>query len=340
MRLNEVKWLSAVLGMASLAFFVGTVFCAPAQAASSYTLVPAEYGMQLKTPDGRVVFEYVTKRPEDIGLTAPSAAYFNPVNTPSGIRVSNVAPNDHPHHRGIFMGWQNSEFREPSDLSNYGPHAPVKALRITRADFWAWGQYAPREDRVIATREVKLVNADAQHAQLAIHNDWMVYDRKMVDEVIDANVTERDGVYVLDLVYHLTPVADFYLYQSGFGGFDFQARKDGDSYFATAKGKVNLPDPSYTYPESNWPAEPWYDYTIHLKDGKTVGAAVIDHPKNPPSTWQNSSHLWMLNPSITGPGPVTIKKDTTLTLQYRVVVHDGETPTATIEKLAAEWRHH
>jgi hypothetical protein len=324
--------------MASMAFLIGAVFPPHAEAASSYTLVPSEYGMELKTPDGRVVFQYMTKKPEDIGLTSPSTACFHPVNTPSGVRVTNIAPNDHPHHRGIFLGWQNSEFREPANLDNYGPHKPVKAIKITRADFWAWDQYAPRTGRIIKTRDIKLVKADNKHAELEIHNDWTVNGRTMLNSVINANVAERDGVYVIDLAYHLTPIADFYLFQSGFGGFDFQARKDGTIYYADAKGKVDLPDPHYAYPETNWPDEPWYDYTIHLNEGKTVGAAVIQNTKNPPTTWQNSYHLWMLNPSITGPGPVTIKKDTTLTLQYRVVVHDGDTPTATIDKLAKEYR--
>jgi hypothetical protein len=52
--------------------------------------------MELKTRAGRVVFEYVTKKPENIGLISPSAAYFDPVRTPSGERVSNAAPNETP----------------------------------------------------------------------------------------------------------------------------------------------------------------------------------------------------------------------------------------------------
>ena len=71
--------------------------------ASAYTLTPTTNGMELKTPDGRVVFEYLTKKPEGVPLTAPSAACFHPVNTPSGERVTAIAPNDHPHHRGSFL---------------------------------------------------------------------------------------------------------------------------------------------------------------------------------------------------------------------------------------------
>src|ERR1700727_3687421 len=67
-----------------------------AYAASAYTLVPEQYGIKLKAPNGSLVFEYVTKKPENIGLTSPSAAYFDPVNTPSASPATTVAPTPHP----------------------------------------------------------------------------------------------------------------------------------------------------------------------------------------------------------------------------------------------------
>lgn len=50
-----------------------------AYAEAAYTLTSVQYGMELKTPDGRVVFRYMTTKPEDIGLTSPSVACFHPV---------------------------------------------------------------------------------------------------------------------------------------------------------------------------------------------------------------------------------------------------------------------
>jgi hypothetical protein len=309
------------------------------RAASAYTLEPVPFGMRLKTPDGRIVLEYLTKKPDNSGLTSPSAACFHPVNTPTGERVTALAPDDHPHHRGIFLGWHDSEFRAPANLDNYGPHRPIRALNITKADFWAWGEYAPREGRVIENRGVKLLNADSGHAEIEIHNEWTVRNRKMLDEINIATVAERDGVYVLDLEYRLSPLADYVLNRASFGGFDVQGRKDGESYYANAKGKVELPDPHYSLPDLNWPPAPWYDYSIRLKGSqKTVGFAVIDHPLNPSTTWHNSTHLWMLNPVITAGGPFTIRQGETLRLRYRVVIHDGDTPATLLEKLAAEWQ--
>jgi methane monooxygenase PmoA-like len=142
----------------------------------------------------------------------------------------------------------------------------------------------------------------------------------------------------MDFTFTLAPVVDYVLHKQSFSGFNFQARKDGESYFTNSAGTVQLPNPHYSVPELNWPPAPWYGYVVKMPNGKVVGAAVIDHPSNPPSTWHNARNLWMVNPVIAALGPVTIRSGSPLTLRYRVVVHDGPTPTAVVEKLAAEFR--
>jgi hypothetical protein len=51
----------------------------------------------------------------------------------------------------------------------------------------------------------------------------------------------------------------------------------------------------------------------------------------------DSTHLWLLNPSITGIAVQTLPAGKPLTRRYRVVVHDGDTPTTLLQKLSAEW---
>jgi hypothetical protein len=328
------------LAIGSIAAVTALSAARQAPVAAAYTLTPATYGMQLKTPDGRLVFEYMTKKPPmaEVPLTSPSVACFHPVLTPSGERVTALAPDDHPHHRGIYLAWHDAEFRAPIDPTKMGKYAPAFGWGITTADFWGWGEYAPRENRIIQTNGVKLASATASHAQIDIENAWMVGKRKMLDEMTSTRVSERDGAYVLDFTFTLAPVVDYVLHKQAFSGFNFQGRKDGESYFTNSAGTVELPNPHYSVPELNWPPAPWYGYVVKVPNGKVVGAAVVDHPSNPPSTWHNARNLWMLNPVIAALGPMTIRAGSPLTLRYRVVVHDGPTPTAVIEKLAAELR--
>ena len=61
-----------------------------ARGSAVYTLTPVANGVQLKTPDGRVVLDYLTQKPGDVPLAGPNAACFHPINTPSGVRISSV----------------------------------------------------------------------------------------------------------------------------------------------------------------------------------------------------------------------------------------------------------
>jgi len=302
-----------------------------------YRLTATAHGSQLSTGDGRIVFEYLTSKPEDVPLTSPSVACFHPVNTPSGERLTALAPDDHPHHRGMYVAWHDAEFRQPIAPPRT-PTAPAFGWNITKADFWGWGQYAPRDGRVIHTADVRLAEADPAHAAVEIRNDWNVNGRKMADEATTAQVRERSGVFVIDVTFRLTPLADYVLNRQSFSGFNFQARKDGEAYYTNSAGRVALRDAHYSTPELNWPPAPWYGYVITLANGKTIGAAVVDHPSNPPSTWHESRSLWMLNPNIAAIAPITIRAGSTLTLRYRVIAHDGATPTALVDTLAEEWR--
>jgi len=293
--------------------------CAADDAGPAFTLVPDEHGMVLKTPDGRTVFSYMTKKPAATNLTANSVCCLYPLNTPSGERAVDFAPGDHRHHRGVFLAWHSTKGK-------------------VKADFWGWGSWAPTEGRVIKNRSVKLATADAKHAVLEVKNDWMVEDDAMIKEATSVTACETQGVYVVDMEYKLTAIVDATLDQTAFGGFCVKGRKDGEAFYCSPDGKVDLPNPHHLKPETDWPAADWYDYTIKLESGKTVGIAVLDHPDNPPSTWHNLHPIAMVNPCIVAPGPVTIKRGQTLTLRYRLVVHDGPPPLDVLKELNADWR--
>ncbi len=291
----------------------------PVDGEPKYSVAPDEHGMVLRSPGGEIVLRYMTKKPADTNLTANSVCCLYPVNTPGGVRAVDLAPGDHRHHRGIFLAW----------------HAMTCGDQ--RADFWGWGSQAPTEDRVITNRSVELATADASHAVLKVHNDWMVGKRRVLQEMTTITVRQQDGAYVIDEDFRLAADVDVQLDQTAFGGFCVKGRKDGKAAYYGPEGKAELPNPHHLKPETDWPERPWYDYVIQLDSGETVGVAVIDHPENPPSPWHNLEPIAMLNPCIVAPGPVSIEKGQTLRLRYRVVVHDGPVPTERLNRLAESW---
>ena len=274
---------------------------------AAFRLEKSTHGKKLVTPDGRTVFQYMTQKPADTNLSANSTCCLYPLNTPKGVRVVDLAPGDHRHHRGVFLAWHAMEFGK-------------------RADFWGWGAMAPTTDRKIINREITLLKADHEHAKLRIKNDWKIDKQSVVDEELTITTREKDATYLIDLQYRLTPREKMTLDQSAFGGFCVKSRQDGKRAFFDPEGEVKLPKPHHLKPKTDWPNAAFYDYTFTLETGPTAGITVMNHPDNPTTLWHNLASIAMINPCIVAEGPVQVAKGNSLFLQYRLIVHDGTRP--------------
>jgi hypothetical protein len=269
---------------------------------------------------GRPVLTYQLSKPADVQLPVDSGGYFHPVRTPAGTVVTDVAPADHRHHRGIFLAWVEMHGKKD-------------------ADFWGWGEHAPIKDRRIVALPGMANRSTDRGVSLATRTNWTAEGQTVLAERLETAVRDDKAAkaYVIDLTYTLTPDADLTLSRWAFSGFCVRARGDGKVTAFGPAGEVKLPNPSHVKPESDWPDAPWYGYTLKFDDGKTAGVAVINHPQNPPTLWHNHRDIRMLNPCIVAPAEVKLKANEPLVLKYRVVAHDGETPREALDRLAKEW---
>jgi len=293
-------------------------------APSAYTFQSEGVGKTLKAADGRTVLSYLTAKPPDVPLAGNNVCCFHPLNTPSGERITDIAPPDHRDHRGVFFAWQNLEFHRPN--------------AVVAGDFWGWGRFAPTEGRLIQNRELRLVNSSATAAELAIRNEWTVNGENMMNESLTAITTESHDARVLDLIWTFTSDGDVVVRKAAFTGLCVRCRKDGVYWLSDKNGKVDLPDSNATRPELNWPSADWYAHTIALASGKTITAALVDHPSNPRSTWHEPRSVSFLNPCVSALGDLKIPAGRPLVLRYRLIAKDGEVNIPDMNALAAEWR--
>ena len=287
-------------------------------AAEKFDVQRAKTHVNIRTPEGKEILQYQLQQPSGTKLSVESACYFHPVRTPKGVVVTEVAPSDHLHHRGIFLAW-------------------VEMHGKNDADFWGWGEHAPKKDRRIVNRTVSEPLSNPSGGGFKAENEWLAGTNVVITEQLRTVARTEGPANVIDLVYSLTAKDDLTLSRWAFSGFCVRVRKDGKLEAEGPDGSVTLPNPKHTEPSTDWPAAPWYAYTITLPDGGTVGAAVIDHPQNPPSLWHNHRDVRMLNPCIVAPSAVTIKSGTPLVLRYRVLIYDGPTPRPLLSKLAKDW---
>ncbi|HUF61246.1 MAG TPA: DUF6807 family protein [Verrucomicrobiales bacterium] len=272
-----------------------------------------------RTAQGPVVAEYRLQAPPDAGLTVESGGFFHPLSTPGGAVATDLAPPDHPHHRGVFLAW-------------------VEMHGTKDADFWGWGEHAPVRDRRIVHREAELLQEKGAALRFRVRNAWEAEGEELVKEVLTATLRAGSEANVLDLEYAITPAADLTLSRWAFSGFCLRLRRDGDLTLFSPSGVEERPNPSHVDPESDWPDAAWYAGELKLADGSVIGAAVINHPGNPPTLWHNHRDVRMINPCIVAPAEVRLKGGEDLKLRYRVATFDGAVRPGLLNRLAAEWR--
>lgn len=306
-----------MMRLCSLLLLIPLVGVVRADKLSSFLFEKSEHGRTLKTSAGKTVLQYMTVKPKDSKLTASSTCCFYPVLTPKGTPVVDFAPDDHLHHRGIFLAWHNIQGKPGGD-------------------FWGWGEHAPTEGRVIRNKSIGPIPAKGKIPAFQVRNEWMANSTAIINETLTVRVREVPGAYLLDLHYALVPTGDLTLGQTAFSGFNVKSRKAKGTY-TDPEGEVKRPNPHYLKPKTDWPSRPWYDYTFELKDGTTAGVTVIDHKDNPATTWHNLLPIAMLNPCIVAPSEVKLTKGKALHLRYRLVVHDGPAPVKVIADFAREF---
>ena len=301
-------------------FAFGCLARFPAAAAAAGRLrVDREPGAVLiRNAGGELLLRYQLERPVNSPLTVESGCYFHPLLTPNGVSLTDVAPADHLHHRGVFLGWV--EMHERKD-----------------ADFWGWGEQAPVKGRRILSKSVTGTWMRVGAAGFEARNEWQADDDPLLQEELEVEARVTGSAQVLELVYRLRTDEDLVLSRWAFGGFCVRGRKDGTVEVQSPAGVVSLADPVHTKPETDWPDAAWYDMVFKLPDGSVAGFAVISHAKNPPTLWYNHRENRMLNPAITAPGPVLFRAKKPVVLRYRVVAHDGPTPRELLRRLAADW---
>lgn len=308
--LSGLSWLAA-----SIHFLAGGL---PAFPAGKFSIENAPSGVQVRNRAGHLIVHYQPTPPAGSGLSVASGCFFHPVSTPSGVVLTDLAPSDHKHHRGIFLAW-------------------VEMRGTRNADFWGWGEPAPKEGRVIRNKKIDRVGTSGTYASFRAENEWTADSEVLVREQLETVVRSAPDANVIELTYTLTPTSEIQLARWAFGGFCVRLRKDGTVEASDSRGKVALPDPAHTKPESDWPDSSWYDFTVRLADGKEAGIAVIQHPGNPPTLWHNHRSTRMINPCITAPGEVRLDPRKPLVLRYRVVAHDGPPPRELLDRLVREW---
>ena len=123
-------WSAAPLLMTVVAAYAAETAASNERRADGLWMTNEVGGWTVMSPKRQPIVTYWYERPEDSKLPVESGCYFHPLHTPKGVVVTDVAPPDHPHHRGVFLGWVEMHGKKDADFWGWGEHAPVKGRQI------------------------------------------------------------------------------------------------------------------------------------------------------------------------------------------------------------------
>ena len=126
------------------------------------------------------ILVYQLQKPDNKKYPLDSACYFHPLRSPSGKILTDFANADHPHHRGIFMGWVEMHGKKD-------------------ADFWGWGQPAPIANRKIVNATLDQSSTTGSGGIFQVTNEWLAEDQPLLLEKLQAQLTATDKANILDL---------------------------------------------------------------------------------------------------------------------------------------------
>ena len=244
--------------------------------------------------------------------------YFHPVRTLAGHELSLFEPHDHVWHRGLWFTFKfvNGEnFWEEGDVQGTQrlPNPPTVRHDARRTFIEHAAHWARPDGETVAIDERRRI----------------------------AFVPLDDTAYALDFATTLTPRADTLLDRTpfttwgGYGGLIFRASRNWQ------QSRILFDDGSTSDRPTGIPHR-WADLSGKLDGGRdrTGGVALFDHPQNVrhPQPWYGKSgeaHYLTAAPLFHEPLP--LKAGESLTLRYRVVIHDTTWETDRLNAAYSSW---
>lgn len=277
--------------------------------------------LEIKVDENKVLRynHAIVRAPEGQSRLYDRSGFIHPLWSPAGTVLTNIQPEDHYHHVGIWMPWTKTKFEGKAvDFWNLkagqGTVRFVKFLSRTSGPVYG-GFEAKQEHVVLKTSEGEKV---------------------VLDEVWDVRVYNiggpDKGYWLWDFKSTQRCVAGSPLYQEEYryGGFGYRAAAEWDeenAAYLTSEGK--------TRKNGHATRARWCDMAGEI-DGIWEGVTMYSHPKNfrhpePMRIWPEGQVFFNFAPSQAGDWVMEPGVDHVF--RYRVYVHEGRIPVADAERI-------
>jgi hypothetical protein len=258
--------------------------------------------------------------------------YLAPMRAASGIIVTRRFPmemvegetRDHPHHRGLWF-----------------THGDVNQV-----DFWANEPGARGRKGVVKLEKIQQVKGGDREGSIRATFIWVDdTGEPLLREDRTMTFYSHPSLRILDFDAKLTALKRAVFGDTKEGFFAIRLRDEmrergGSGRMINAEGRTGM--------REVWgKASPWVDYSGTV-EGEKLGVAIFDHPQSfrHPTYWHardyglfaaNAFGLHDFYNDKTKDGSHALEPGQSIRFLYRVVIHPGDTESAGIAKMYAEF---
>ena len=295
--------------------------------ADGFTVKKTKAGVTVNY-DGKLFTRYI--------IGESNKPFMWPVMGPNGAEMTRAYPvekregerHDHPHHRSLWFGHQGvagfDTWHEPLTINERGGNAEQKKKRLA-----GLGATVHREF-------VTVKGGDT--AVIITRNDYVSSNgKKLLADIRTHTFRVANGHHIIDVDITFTAEhGDCLLTDKKDAGFSVRVPTSID--VDSKKGGRIVNSNGITDKAAWGKRAEWVDYHGPVK-GKTVGVAILNHPKSfrHPTAWHVRTYgLFTANPfglkslGQGKDGSFTLKKGKSINLRHRVIFHNGDEKAAKI----------
>lgn len=293
------------------------VNCAVGQAAS-VTVTESPEGFLFQEKGQNVLF--YQRAPKSFNGAYTRNNYIHPLWSLDGEVLTEDAPDDHLHQRGIYWTWHQTwvgelrcgdawtcqRFAWDVVSAALSPGSDgVRKLDVTV--LWKSPDFVDKNGQMCPiVREETVISVYPREK----HYRWLDFEIRLLASHDKVTIGGSEDV-------------------KGYGGFSLRIKAPDDLIFQSGQGKVQPKNKAVT-------AGNWLDFVASFNPaGRKSGIAVLVHPDNPGATnkWILRQKRSMQNPVFPGREPVVVSRDRPLILRYRLVIHQGDSKQVPLEEM-------
>lgn len=301
-----------------LPLFISLMGC---QSDSSHSVTSKmEGGNLVVSIEGKPVVSYQYETlppPKGTNPNYARSGFLHPINTLAGHRITAIHPEDHYHHFGVWNPWTHTLFEGDT------------------IDFWNIGG----GQATVRFAEFRKMDSTANSFTFQVLHEHVVQKQDMekvaLNEVQEIKIIQASpDHYFLDLKFDYSCATDssFKILEYRYGGLGFRGTEEWN-----AQNSSTLTSEGKTRDEADGTTGRWS--IIQGKLGSANGGVVLmSHPNNfnhpePLRIWPSEMHEGnvFINYAPTKTKDWLFEPGKTYSLQYRLVIFDGEVTAETAE---------